>query len=193
MFIRSERLFLRPGWPEEWEDLLTLIDDEGVVRNLARAPWPYTAEDAKAFASLQSDGGEQERLLPNFFVTLPGGAREADGARLIGSVGLSRDGDEVELGYWIGRPFWGQGYATEAARAVLSLARSLGHRRLVASHFVDNPASARVLRKLGFCPTGVVRDRFSLGRGGEAPACQLSLVLGERSDCDDDIAAMRVA
>lgn len=189
MFIRSERLFLRPGWPEEWEDLLALIDDEAVVRNLARAPWPYTAEDAKAFARLQSNGPEQDRLLPNFFITQPG----ADGTRLIGSVGLSRDGDDVQLGYWIGRPFWGQGFATEASRAVLSLAKALGHKRLVASHFVDNPASGRVLRKLGFCPTGVVRDRFSLGRGGDAPACLLELSLGERSDCDDEMVAMRAA
>jgi RimJ/RimL family protein N-acetyltransferase len=184
MFIRSERLFLRPGWPEDWKDLLPLIGDEAVVRQLARAPWPYTAEDAKAFAARQ-----HERMLPNFFVTLP----SADGARLIGHVGLARDGDDVELGYWIGRPFWGQGYATEAARALLSLARVLGHERLVASHFADNPASGRVLRKLGFCPTGVVRNRFSQGRGHAAPAHQLALTLGERSDCDDDLAAMRAA
>lgn len=184
MFIRSERLFLRPGWPEEWQDLLALIDDEAVVRNLARAPWPYTAEDAKAFAACQA-----ERLLPNFFVTLPGPA----GARLIGSVGLARDGDQVELGYWIGRPYWGQGYATEASRALLSLAKGLGHKRLVASHFIDNPASGRVLRKLGFCPTGVVRNRFSLGRGEEAPALQLALDLGAPNDCNDDIATMRAA
>ncbi len=184
MFIRSERLFLRPGWPEEWEDLLTLIDDESVVRNLARAPWPYTAADAQAFAAREYD-----RLLPNFFVTLPG----ANGAQLIGSVGLSLVEGEINLGYWIGRPFWGQGYATEAARAMLSLAKAIGHKRLVASHFVDNPASGRVLGKLGFCPTGEVRDRFSLGRGGNAPAHQLALDLGARSDCDDDITAMRAA
>ena len=184
MFIRSERLFLRPGWPEEWEDLLALIDDEDVIRNLARAPWPYTAADAKVFAR-----GEHERLLPNFFITLPGAA----GARLIGSVGLTRDSGDIELGYWIGRPYWGQGYATEAARTVMSLARSLGHPRLVAHHFVDNPASGRVLRKLGFRPTGVVRDRFSLGRGGDAPAHRLSLTLGQRSDCGHEAAAMRAA
>jgi len=184
MFIRSERLFLRPGWPEEWEDLLTLIDDEEVVRNLARAPWPYTAEDAKAFAARP-----QDRLLPNFFITLPGG----DGARLVGSVGLSLVEGEINLGYWIGRPFWGQGYATEAARAMLSLAKSLGHQRLVAGHFVDNPASGRVLRKLGFSPTGEIRNRFSLGRGGEVPAELHALTLGDRSDCDDDVDAMRAA
>jgi RimJ/RimL family protein N-acetyltransferase len=184
MFIRSERLFLRPGWPEDWQELLTLIDDEEVIRNLVRAPWPYTAKDARAFATRQ-----QERLLPSFFVTLPG----AEGARLIGSVGLNRDGDETELGYWIGRPFWGQGYATEAVRAMLSLAKVLGHKRLVASHFADNPASGRVLRKLGFCPTGVVRKRFSPGRGEEVPSHVLDLTLGERSDCDDDNFAAMIA
>jgi RimJ/RimL family protein N-acetyltransferase len=184
MFIRTERLFLRPGWPEEWSELLALVDDEEVARNLARAPWPYTAADAVAFA-----GGEHERLLPYFFITQP----SAEGARLIGSVGLSRDGGDVELGYWIGRPFWGQGFATEAARAVLRLAKSLGHQQLVASHFVDNPGSARVLHKLGFCPTGEVHQRFSLGRGIEAPAERLRLVLGDSNDCDDDGTAMRAA
>jgi RimJ/RimL family protein N-acetyltransferase len=184
MFIRSERLFLRPGWPEEWADLLALIDDENIARNLPRAPWPHAVEDAGAFAVR-----EGERMLPGFCITLPG----ADGARLIGGIGLGRDGGEVELGFWIARPCQGQGYATEAGRAVLGLARTLGHRRLVASHFVDDPASGRVLRKLGFCPTGVVRERFSLGRGGTAPARQLALVLGAPSDCDDDLAAMRAA
>ena len=47
MFIRSERLFLRPGWPEDWQELLSRIADESVVRNLAKAPWPYTADDAR--------------------------------------------------------------------------------------------------------------------------------------------------
>ena len=51
MFIRSERLFLRPGWPEDWQELLGQIDDESVARNLAQVPWPYTAEDARQFAS----------------------------------------------------------------------------------------------------------------------------------------------
>ena len=189
MFIRSERLFLRPGWAEEWEELLALVDDEQVVRNLARAPWPYTAKDAKAFVHSHADRAESERLLPNFFMTLP----SADGQRLIGSVGLNRDGDEVELGFWVGRPFWGQGFATEAARAVVSLAKALGHHQLVASHFVDNPASGRVLRKLGFRPTGVIRDRFSLGRGGTAPASQLRLMLGEGEECDQEMDAMRAA
>lgn len=169
MFIRSERLFLRPGWPEDWEELLTQISDEAVVRNLARAPWPYTAEDAKEFAQRP-----QERLLPHFLVTLP----TAEGARLIGSAGLGSDGRDVELGYWIAREHWGRGFATEAARAVLGLALALGHERVVAFHFADNPASGRVLAKAGFRPTGEKGMRFSLARGGEAPALRYAIDLG---------------
>jgi RimJ/RimL family protein N-acetyltransferase len=183
MFIRSERLFLRPGWPEDWEELLEAINDDGVVRNLARAPWPYTMDDAMEFAARQ-----QERLLPHFFITLP----TSEGARLIGSVGLGRDGDEVELGYWIARGFWGQGYASEAARAVLRLAEALGHRRIVSHHFADNPASGKVLARAGFRPTGKTMMRFSAGRGQEVPSLAYAIELG-CVGADDDDDAMRAA
>lgn len=190
MFFRSERLFLRPGWPEDWEDVLARIADEGLVRNLASAPWPYTAEDAKAFAQRP-----QDPRLPHFLVTLP----STDGAKLIGSVGIGRDlfgqdaggGQDIELGYWIAREHWGQGYATEAVRAVLCLARALGHRRLVADHFVDNPASGRVLRKAGFRSTGQKRLRHSRGRGGEAPTLGYEVELGAVSG--DDAGMKRAA
>ena len=179
MFIRSERLFLRPGWPEDWAELLTAINDPGVVRNLASAPWPYTMADAMEFAAR-----EQEKLLPHFFVTVP----TAQGARMIGSIGLGRDGEEVELGYWIARNWWGQGYATEAVRAVLRLAAALGHRRLVAGHFADNPASGRVLAKAGFRPTGERRLRFSAGRGGVAEGPSYAIELGSGETCGDNMA-----
>ena len=176
MFIRSERLFLRPGWPEDGPDLFAAIADEGVVRNLATAPWPYTMADAMAFARRG-----QDHMLPHFLITLPGG----DGERLIGSIGLGNHDGEVELGYWIARSHWGQGYASEAARVVLRLAAALGHRRIVAGHFVDNPASGRVLEKAGFVWTGEQERRFSAGRGEAAPARSYVCELGER--CDDGI------
>ena len=187
MFIRSERLFLRPGWPEDWEELLALLGDESVVRNLATTPWPYSADDARAFVSRP-----RERLLPHFFITLPG----SHGAKLIGSVGLGRAGDDVELGYWIARAHWGCGYASEAARAVLRLATTLGHARITAHHFTDNPSSARVLEKVGFRPTGQMLARYSLGRGGEAPATSYAIALDGAfggDDKSDNDAAMRAA
>ena len=186
MFIRSERLFLRPAWPEDWVELLAVIADEAIVRNLARAPWPYGPDHARDFAARP-----QDKRLPNFFVST------ASNGELIGSVGLGRDDDGgTELGYWIARPHWGNGYAPEAARAVLRLARTLGHRRIVAGHFVDNPASGRVLAKVGFRQTGKVAPRFSLGRGHEVESVEYATDLGAASDCDgvgDNWAAMRAA
>ena len=178
MFIRSERLFLRPGWPEDWQELEPLIADGKVVRNLASAPWPYTGEDARHFLEMP-----QEPLLPRFIVTVPG----ADGARMIGCVGLDRRCGEVELGYWITRDHWGEGYASEAARAVTGLARTLGHGRIVASHFLDNPASGRVLENVGFRRTGRIVERYSRARGMAYPAREYALELDAPGDCDGDM------
>lgn len=177
MFHRSERLLLRPAWPEDWSLVLGGIADEGVVRNLASAPWPYRPEHARKF--VQSSA---EPMFPRFLIA------RADDAALVGCIGIDMTEGEVELGYWIARQHWGRGYATEAGRAVIDVARMLGHERLVASHFTDNPASGRVLRKLGFVPTGAVRHRHSCGRGEEALAREYALSLEE-----DAQAAMRAA
>lgn len=159
MFARTERLLLRPSWPEDAAELYQAIADEGIVRNLARAPWPYTEDEAARFAAL--DHGE---TYPTFLLM-----RRTDGApRLVGACGLGGRNGEAELGYWIARPYWGLGYATEAARAVIGIARAIGHKRLVAGHFTDNPASGRVLSKLGFRSTGRIAQRHSKGRGIKA-------------------------
>ncbi len=171
MFHRSERLLLRPPWPEDWNRVLDGIADEGVVRNLARAPWPYSAQDARNFVQLPMD-----LMHPRFLVT-----RVRDAA-LIGCVGIDKAAGDLELGYWIARPYWGQGYATEAGRAALDVAAMLGHKRIMASHFLDNPASGRVLRKLGFEPTGRVVKRHSCGRGEAAATAEYSLELGMISE-----------
>ncbi len=183
MFHRSPRLLLRPVWPEDWQAIHRGIADEGVVRNLARAPWPYSEADAREFAARPADP-----LLPSFLVT-----RAADGV-VIGSAGLGVAPSEgraandsgiladgpAELGYWIARAHWGRGYATEAGAAVIAVAGMLGHRALVASHFLDNPASGAVLRKLGFEPTGTVAERFSCGRGEAAPVREFRRELAAR-------------
>ena len=176
MFIRSARLFLRPAWPEDWAELHAAVNDESVVRNLARAPWPYRADDAQAFVNREADPRH-----PDFLVTLPG----ADGTRIIGCAGLAPgEHGAVELGYWIARSHWGQGFATEAARAVLAVAQALGHDRIEASHFLDNPASGRVLRKLGFTATGEHRPRRSEGRGTVVTSVVYQIRLGEVGNGD---------
>ena len=165
MFVRTERLLLRPGWAEDASALYTAIADEGIVRNLASAPWPYRLEDARAFLATERKPHEPSMLIFR---------RTGGDPELVGSIGFGRRPDgELEFGYWIARAHWGRGYATEAGRAVLDFAReSLRLTRLHAGHFLDNPASGRVLAKLGFRPTGLTVQRYSAGRNGIAP-CRL--------------------
>ncbi len=160
MFARTERLLLRPGWAEDAPALARAIADEAVVRNLATAPWPYDLADAEAFLAAPRDPA-----LPSFLIT-----ERTDGApRLIGACGLGRrPSGAVELGYWIARAHWGQGFATEAGEALIAIACTLKLQRLEASHFIDNPASGRVLEKLGFAATGLSAARYSCARGAEA-------------------------
>ena len=168
MFLRTERLFLRPAWLEDAPELARAIGQEPVVRMLARVPWPYHEEHARTWIDTPRDP-----CLPNLLITLP----EADGL-IVGCVGLHEEGGPVEVGYWIAPTHWGRGYATEALTGLLALARLAGHRRIVSRHAADNPASGRVLCKAGFRPTGRARPFRSLGRATDrltAPASALEL------------------
>jgi RimJ/RimL family protein N-acetyltransferase len=172
MFARTERLLLRPAWREDAPALCQGIGDERIVRNLATAPWPYRLQDAEAFLARERPAHAAGGLI---FLRTQGAPR------LVGAVGIGPSPDNVlELGYWVARPYWGQGIATEAGRAMLAFARdSLRLPRLVAGHFTDNPASGRVLQKLGFRPTGVTRGRYSAGRDAIAPVREFALELAE--------------
>ena len=162
---RTVRLNLRPGRADDAPALFRAIADPDIVRNLASAPWPYGLADAERLAS-QPFNAEEPRL----FIF-----REDTGpADLIGVAGLDRmPNGEVELGYWIAKAHWNRGYASEAGRQIIEIARTdLKLSQLVAGYFVDNPASGQVLRKLGFVSVPGVVDRNSRARGGAA-ACQM--------------------
>jgi RimJ/RimL family protein N-acetyltransferase len=164
MFARTERLLLRPGWAEDAPALAKAISDEAIVRNLATAPWPYGIEEARTFLD-----GPKDPLLPTFVLL----RRTNAAPELVGGAGFGRSASGgVEIGYWIARAHWGNGYAYEAGRQLIEIARALGLPRLEAGHFVDNPASGRVLEKLGFRSTGRTAPRYSCARGGEVP-CRL--------------------
>jgi RimJ/RimL family protein N-acetyltransferase len=164
--LKTARLVLRAPSHSDVAAMVALAGDRRVAENTARIPHPYTAADAVGLLdSINQNGGETV-----FAIAL-------DGA-LIGMCGLDRRQDGVELGYWLGVPFWGRGYATEAARAVIDYAfAELGHEALSSGVRVSNPASRRVLEKCGFQWTGVqlcrIRainsaapiDRFRLDRG----------------------------
>lgn len=179
MFALTPRLLLRPGWPEDRDALFAAINDESIVRNLAKAPWPYESKDAAQFLATP-----RPVLNPNFLIF----SRNGKAPEFLGSIGFGDDDDgHLELGYWIARDYWGHGYATEAGHAVLDIAKTLGHPEIQAEHFVDNPASGKVLRNLGFRPTGRTTPRFSKGRGRDVDAVQFTRSLSEDDSAGDMI------
>ena len=171
MFARTARLLLRPGFAEDAPALARAIDDSAIVRNLATAPWPYGLAEAEAHLAAPHD-----LVLPRLLII----ERTASAPRLVGACGLSRrPSGAVELGYWIARADWNRGFATEAARALVEIAGTLKLARLEAAHFVDNPASARVLEKLGFIATGLSAPRHSCARGEDVTSKLYRLILAE--------------
>ena len=172
MFARTPRLTLRPGWPEDAPALARAIAHEQVAFRLARLPWPYTLEHAQAWLGTEPAAETLSLLILSHELGAP---------ELIGGVGLHPaamgDRAELEIGYWLTPSACGRGYATEAARAVVDMARhALGRKRLVSGHFLDNPASGRVLRKLGFVETGVEK-RECLARGDQVDCATFELVM----------------
>lgn len=168
MFAITPRLALRPGWPEDASALARAISHEAVVTRLCRVPWPYAENDAAAFLATAWQGNA-----PRFIIT-----ERAHEDRPIGCIGIHHDHAAPELGYWLAPDMWGRGYATEAGRAVLGLARDgLRLKQLRASWLVGNPASGRVLGKLGFVATGRVVARRSLALAREVEAVEMAIDL----------------
>ena len=170
MFARTERLTLRPGWIEDAPELARAIGHWQVVSKLAVVPWPYTLGDAEAFLAMPAD-----RDRPRLLIC----AHDGGAVRIIGLIAIGRDdrGDD-ELGYWLTPDAWGRGYATEAGRAMIRMAReSLRLKRLVSGHFIDNPNSGKVLRKLGFRATGRIVPRHSRALGHDTPCATFELDL----------------
>lgn len=184
MFARTPRLLLRPGFPEDAPALAVAISDKAIVRHLTTAPWPYRMRDAEAYLASPRDP-----VLPSLLIF----ERTSRAPQLIGACGLGRrPSGAVEMGYWIAKPFWSRGFATEACAALIEIARTLGLTQVEGAHFLDNPASARVLEKLGFEPVGIVAPRMSCARGMEVPARMMRLLLGAAIDVveeDESLAA----
>jgi RimJ/RimL family protein N-acetyltransferase len=164
--LETERLVLRAPRRDDAKAIAVLANDRRVAENTARVPHPYAIEDAEQFIAAvnRHDGNAC------FAITL-------DGAP-IGVCGIDLREDGAEIGFWLGVPYWGRGFATEAVRAVIDHAfGDLEHETLQSGARVSNPASRRVLEKCGFQWTGVrltrIRainsaapaDRFRLDRG----------------------------
>jgi RimJ/RimL family protein N-acetyltransferase len=164
--IETDRLTLRSPRREDAAWIARQSADYDIARMSTRIPHPYGLADAEAFI---------EGLSPSDRVFLIEHKRRGP----VGVIGF-HDGTTAwsesgcalspEVGYWLARPHWGDGLASEALQGALVWAsEEWGIRAAAAGHFADNPASARVLEKAGFLYTGEVQPRFSRARNAVAP------------------------
>ena len=140
--LKTARLVLRAPRFDDARQVAALAVDRRVAENTANIPSPYGIEDARQWIA-------EAMMQPAVYTITVGG-------KVIGACSLDGRDGIPELGYWIGVPFWGRGYATEAAHGLISRAfNDLGHKALTACARVSNPVSRRVLEKCGFQWTGV--------------------------------------
>jgi len=166
--IETRRLVLRAPMDSDAERITRLAGDIDIARMTTSMPHPFHRQHADAFlARARALDPAREMVF----------AIELEDEGLIGVIGFhpadvlgpKAGGSPYvgpEIGYWLGRPYWGRGLATEAAAGALSWVKQVWRRRLVVSgHFADNPASGRVLEKAGFLYTGEIQPRRCVARG----------------------------
>ena len=152
--ITTERIILRPFTLDDAPEVQRLAGDRDIASTTAGIPHPYEDGVAEEWISTHQERFDKgERVL---FAITHGGQDY-----LIGSIGLivAKEFDRAEIGYWIGKPYWNQGYCTEAAHAVVRYGfEVLGLNRIHASHLTRNPASGRVIQKIGMKHEGCARQ-----------------------------------
>jgi RimJ/RimL family protein N-acetyltransferase len=154
--LQTDRLILREFALVDAPEVQRLVGEWEVTRTLLIVPHPYEEGMAREWIATHRPAYEAgERV--TWAVTL-----RKEGA-LLGSITLHLQPlhDNAELGYWIGKPYWGCGYATEAAQEVVRYGfEDLGLHRIHANHFGSNPASGEVMRKVGMSPEGVRPEHY---------------------------------
>jgi RimJ/RimL family protein N-acetyltransferase len=154
--LETERLLLRPLTLDDAASVARLAGSREIAHTTTTIPHPYSEEQARVWIAAhtgQSDAGK----------AMVFGVVTREDAQLIGAVGLREidsEHSQAEMGFWIGVQSWGKGYATEAARRVVRYAFEESKlNRVYAHHMVRNPASGRVLEKVGMKREGLLRQR----------------------------------
>lgn len=154
--LHTARLLLRPFTRDDAPRVQLYAGAREIAEMTGHIPFPYP--DGAAEEWIAAHAGEWRRGVAVTFAIVLREPRQ-----LLGAIGLTMHPEHrrAELGYWLGIPFWNQGYMTEAARAVLRFAfDALELNRVYASHFVRNPASGRVMQKSGMTCEGTLRQHF---------------------------------
>lgn len=174
--LETERLILRPVRRSDAGAMLSLINNFEISKWLSRVAYPYGAAEAEEFFAAVLDNDNPNHTRPFAILSKD----EPD--RMIGCIGVEPHGVEggilssaAEFGYWIGEPFWGQGFVSEGTLAMIALSFECGdYERLTAGYLDGNGASKRILEKCGFVDIGP-KTIFCTARGEDVPGRDLEL------------------
>lgn len=152
--LETERLILRPFVLSDAPEVQRLAGDREIAATTTNVPHPYEEGMAEEWIASHRERFESGTLAAFAIVV-------REGNTLVGAISLTIQGKHAraELGYWLGKVYWNRGFCTEAARAVVRYGfQTLGLNRIHASHFARNPASGRVMEKVGMTREGCLRQ-----------------------------------
>ena len=154
--LHSKRLILRPFTQSDAQDVASYVGDKEIAATTLSIPHPYSLEMAVEWIDTHVEAFARGESV-NFAITL------SDTLELIGAVGLVRneEHDRAEMGYWVGKPHWNRGFASEAAHLVVDFGFEVWQlERIYAQHFATNPASGKVMMNAGMQYEGCLRHHL---------------------------------
>jgi ribosomal-protein-alanine N-acetyltransferase len=152
--IETERLILSELKKEDLSLVIDYLQDKVFSEYTSNIPYPYTREDAELWLKITMETYEQKKG-----VTF---AIRDKTETIIGAIGLTDEGsDKAQMGYWMAKKFWNKGYITEAAKAMVESGfKELGFNKIYATHFLHNPASGKVMQKIGMKLEAVLKQHL---------------------------------
>ena len=167
--IRTKRLTLRPPVPEDLGRCAELLGDYEVAKMLSRVPYPYDLEQGRQYLERSAARWETVETADEL------GFHVDHQGEMIGGLGFKKLPQTPEIGYWLGRPYWGKGFMSEALTAAVAwMFDNTAHELLACEAMTENPASIKVMEKAGFRPVGEV-GCASVSRGETLPAIRSEL------------------
>ncbi|TFB14230.1 N-acetyltransferase [Filobacillus milosensis] len=154
--LQTERLILKPFTLNDAPRVVELANDPDLARTTLNIPYPYTIDSAKDWISKHPSQIEEESVYPFAIYN------QQDN-RLIGTMSIrpNHRHKRGEIAYWIGKDYWGQGFATEAAKRVIKFGSDeLLLNKIWAMSLTDNPGSIKVMRKVGMKKEGTLIEHF---------------------------------
>jgi len=157
MLIKTKQFTLRPYRKSDLESIVRHINDWAIIRNMLSIPYPYTIENAREwYRQTLKFARKKKRDRYDFGIEIDG--------EIVGGIGIFKiHGHKAEIGYWLGREYWGKGIMTGAVKELTKFGfKRLGLRRIYGSVFPYNTRSMRVLEKAGYKFEGILRKNIKV-------------------------------